>query len=84
MFDYLTFDIFLTFHISLKPPQPITGIFFLGWAATHLVHVYGIKVRNEENVNQTANARISETIPDIKISNTYLESAPNFTSDVVL
>ena len=28
MFDYLTFDIFLTFwHIYLKPPQPITGLF---------------------------------------------------------
>ena len=40
-----------------------------------------IKVRNEENVNQTTNAHVYETRQDIKISSTYLESAANFTSD---
>ena len=40
-----------------------------------------IKVRNEENVKQGANAHISETRHDIKISSAYLESAANFTSE---
>ena len=48
-----------------------------------VIHQNGtsIKVTNEENVNQTTNAHISETRQDIKISSPYLESAANFTSD---